>query len=67
MTNEQIRRIDVEINRLEEKLASAMATLNRSKEIAKEDADWNYWVQKDQMLVDHLNANISKLKAMLVA
>ena len=67
MTNEQIRRIDVEINRLEEKLASAMATLNRSKEIAKEDADWNYWVQKDQMLVDHLNANISKLKDMLVA
>ena len=67
MTNEQIRRINVEINRLEEKLASAMLTLNRSKEIAKEDADWNYWVQKDQMLVDHLNANISKLKAMLVA
>lgn len=67
MTNEQIRRINVEINRLEEKLASAMATLNRSKEIAKEDADWNYWVQKDQMLVDHLNSNISKLKAMLVA
>ena len=67
MTNEQIRRINVEINRLEEKLASAMTSLNRSKEIAKEDADWNYWVQKDQMLVDHLNANISKLKAMLVA
>lgn len=67
LTQEQERRINTEINRLEEKLASAMATLNRSKEIAKEDADWNYWVQKDQMLVDHLNASISKLRAMLVA
>ena len=67
MTNEQKRRIDTEINRLEEKLEVATATLNRSKEIEKEDSDWNYWVQKDQMLVDHLNENISKLKAMLVA
>ena len=67
MTQEQKRRINTEIKRLEEKLAAAMETLNRSKEIAKEDADWNYWVQKDQMLVDHLNENISKLKAMLVA
>lgn len=67
MTNEQKRRINIEIKRLEEKLEVATATLNRSKEIEKEDADWNYWVQKDQMLVDHLNENISKLKAMLVA
>lgn len=67
MTNEQKRRINTEIKRLEEKLEVATATLNRSKEIEKEDADWNYWVQKDQMLVDHLNENISKLKAMLVA
>lgn len=67
MTNEQKRRINTEINRLEEKLAAAMATLNRSKEIEKEDADWSYWVRKDQMMVDHLNENISKLKAMLVA
>ena len=67
MTNEQKRRINTEIKRLEGKLASATETLNRSKEIEKEDADWNYWVQKDQMLVDHLNENISKLRAMLVA
>ena len=67
MTNEQKRRINTEIKRLEEKLEVATATLNRSKEIEKEDADWNYWVQKDQMFVDHLNENISKLKAMLVA
>ena len=67
MTNEQKRRINTEIKRLEEKLASAMSTLNRSKEIEKEDPDWNYWVQKDQMLIDQLNENISKLKAMLVA
>ena len=67
MTNQQKRRINTEIKRLEEKLASATETLNRSKEIEKEDADWNYWVQKDQMLVDHLNKNIAKLKAMLVA
>lgn len=66
MTNEQKRRINTEIKRLEEKLASAMETLNRSKEIEKEDADWSYWVKKDQMLVDHLNENISKLRAMLV-
>ena len=67
MTQEHKRRVNTEIKRLEEKLASAMATLNRSKEIEKEDPDWNYWVQKDQMLVDHLNENISKLKDMLVA
>lgn len=67
MTQEQKRRINTEIKRLEEKLETATAALNRSKEIEKEDADWNYWVQKDQMLVDHLNENISKLKAMLVA
>ena len=67
MTQEHKRRVNTEIKRLEEKLASAMATLNRSKEIEKEDPDWNYWVQKDQMLVDHLNENISKVKDMLVA
>ena len=67
MTNEQKRRINTEIKRLEEKLASAMASLNMSKEIEKEDPDWNYWVQKDKMLVDRLNENISKLKDMLVA
>lgn len=67
MTQEQKRRINTEIKRLEEKLEYATKTLNLSKENAKEDPDWNYWVQKDQMLVDHLNANISKLKAMLEA
>ena len=67
MTQEQKRRVNTEIKRLEEKLAPAMAALNRSKEIEKEDADWSYWVQKDQILVDHLNESISKLKAILVA
>lgn len=66
MTNEQIRRINTEINHLEEKLEAANKSLTRSKEIAAEDTDWNYWVEKDQMLVDYLNGNISKLKAMLV-
>lgn len=65
MTQEQKRRINTEIKRLEEKLALATTTLNLSKENAKEDPDWNYWVQKDQMLVDYLNANITKLKSML--
>ena len=67
MTKDQKRRINAEIKRLEEKLAFAMETLNRSKEIEKEDPDWNCWVQKDQVLVDRLNENISKLRAMLVA
>lgn len=65
MTNEQIKRVEKEIEDLTAKLEKATAKLNRTLEIMKEDASWEMFLAEDRERVEYYTRHINRLNALI--